>query len=101
MPMSTLAARPLVGSEPPHSVPTISSVMGNSSFWSMEASATISLAYRTPSSTAFSVPPASWMMTCLMGLLVRSWMALTTRSIWQFSQPRDTTTVPYTLGLAA
>ena len=28
------------------------------------------------------------------GLLVRSWIALTTRSIWQFSQPRDTTTVP-------
>ena len=43
-PMSTLAARPLVGSEPPHSVPTMSSERGNSSFWSREASATISLA---------------------------------------------------------
>ena len=43
-PMTGLAARPLVGSEPPHSVPTMSSEMGNSSFWSMEASATISLA---------------------------------------------------------
>ena len=52
-------------------------------------------------SMAFRVPPASWMMTCFRGLLVRSWMAFTTRSIWQFSQPRDTTTVPYTLGLAA
>ena len=42
--MSTLAARPLVGSEPPHSVPRISSEMGNYSFWSREASSTISLA---------------------------------------------------------
>ena len=31
-PISTLAARPLVGSEPPHSVPRISSEIGNSSF---------------------------------------------------------------------
>ena len=52
-------------------------------------------------STAFRVPPTSWMITCFSGLLVRSWMAFTTRSIWQFSHPRDTTTVPYTLGLAA
>ena len=45
-------------------------------------------------SMAFRVPPASWMMTCFKGLLVRSLMASTTRSIWQFSQPKDTTTVP-------
>ena len=43
---------------------------------------------------AFRVPPASWMMTCFRGLLVRSWMAYNTRSIWQFSQTWYTTTVP-------
>ena len=43
-PMTGLAARPLVGSLPPHSVPTISSDMGNSFFCSSDASAAISLA---------------------------------------------------------
>ena len=93
-PITGLAARPLVGSLPPHSVPTISSDMGNSFFCSSDASAAISLAQRTAISTAFKVPPTSWMTTCLRGLLVRSRMAFTTRSIWQFSQPRETTTVP-------
>ena len=43
-PIRGLEARPLVGSEPPHSVPMISSDMGNSSLCSKDASSTISLA---------------------------------------------------------
>ena len=75
--------------------------MGKRSFCSIEASAAISFAARTASSTVLMVPPHSWMMNCARGLFVRSWIASTTRSIWQFSQPREMTTVPYTLGFAA
>ena len=76
-PIRGLAARPLVGSLPPHSVPTMSSLMGNASFCSIEASAAISFAARTASSTVLMVPPHSWMMNCARGLFVRSRIAST------------------------
>ena len=58
-PTSGFAASPLVGSEPPHSIATISSETSASSRCIQLACATISLAQRTACSTVCRVPPHS------------------------------------------
>ena len=80
-PIRGLEARPLVWSEPPHSVPTISSLMGNFSRCSRDASCAILLAARVARSTVAMVPPFSWITKRSSGLLVRFSISSATRSI--------------------
>ena len=59
MPVAGLLMRPETESEPPHSTPSISSLMGTSTRFCSEALMTNSFAYRTARQVVLIVPPHS------------------------------------------
>ena len=101
IPTSGFAASPEVGSDPPHSVPRISSAASACTRFCFSASFTIFSAAAAAFSTVFRLPPSSRIIKYSSGLLVLLRISFSKSAAWITSQPFPISIVPYTLGLAA
>ena len=94
MPMTGFETSPLVASEPPHSMPSMSSEISHSSRRHMEASMTMRRAIFFALAAVSMVPPSSWMSRPSMGLSVRARSSFIKPSMRFISQPRPMATTP-------
>ena len=94
--MEGLEARPLVGSDPPHSMPRMISLISPSVRTSVDSLAAMAQAISPPLAMAFRVPPQPWMVMASTGFPVTA-IRLASSLAWIPSQPRPTTRTAPTL----
>ena len=86
--------RPLVGSDPPHSMPRMISLISPSVRTSVDSLTAMAQAISPPLAMAFKVPPQPWMVMASTGFPVTA-IRLASSLAWIPSQPRPTTRQPY------
>ena len=95
-PMVGLEASPLVGSDPPHSMPRTISLISPSVRTSVDSLAAMAQAISPPLAMAFRVPPQPWMVMASTGFPVTA-IRLASSLAWIPSQPSPTTRTAPTL----
>ncbi len=97
MPIAGFAVIPLVPSEPPHLVPTISSAMPMGARGTCAISASVRRTHWRPNATVSFVPPSFWITATSTGRPDRR-IAWHRRERLNSSQPSETSSTAPTLG---